>query len=137
MTNNISNYDINEMKQFLSEQLPNWEQATANMLLTALSHSDNEQVKESAELIKLSSKFQEMEILLDFALSMIRNNPVPIRESIYDIATDGIRELNQYFIEKYSINQNTKNSASAVNWFLWFIYRIPGKEELRRKMLIY
>ena len=70
MTNNISNFDINEMKRFLSEQLPNWEQATAKMLLTALSHSDNEQVKESAELIKVSSKSQEMEILLDFAPSI-------------------------------------------------------------------
>ena len=55
MTNNISNFDIIEMKRFLSEQLTNWEQATANMLLTALSHSDNEQVNESAELIKISS----------------------------------------------------------------------------------
>ena len=137
MTNNISNFDINEMKRFLSEQLPNWEQATANMLLTALSHSDNEQVKESAELIKISSKSQEMEILLDFALSMIRNNPVPIRESIYDTAIDGIRELNQHFIDKYGTNQETKNSASAFNWFMWLIYKIPGKEELKRKMLIY
>lgn len=33
--------DINEMHQFLSEQLPNWEKATAKMLLTALYHSEN------------------------------------------------------------------------------------------------
>ena len=78
-----------------------------------------------------------MEILLDFALSMIRNNPVPIREIIYDTAIDGIRELNQHFIDKYDTNQETKNSASAFNWFMWLIYKIPGKEELKRKMLIY
>ena len=135
---NCTIYDeISEMKRYFSEQLPNWEKATAEMLLTALSNCENQQVKESAELIKISSKSQEMEILLDFALSMIRNNPVPIRESIYDTAIDGIRELNQHFIDKYGTNQETKNSASAFNWFLWLIYRIPGKDELRRKMLIY
>ena len=101
MTNNTINDEINEMRQYLSKQLPNWEKATAETLLTALSNCDNQQVKESAELIKLSSKSEEMMILLDFALSMIRNNPTPIRESIYDTATDGIRELNQHRIDKY------------------------------------
>ena len=47
--------DINKMRQFLSEQLPNWEKATAKMLLTALSHSENQFVKETAEQIKISS----------------------------------------------------------------------------------
>ncbi len=36
---NIS--DINEMKQFLSEQLPKWEKTTAETLLTTLSHIRN------------------------------------------------------------------------------------------------
>ena len=107
------------------------------MLLTALTNCDNQQVKESVELIKISSKSQEMMILLDFALSMIRNNPTPIRESIYDAATDGIRELNQHRIDKYSTNQNEKNRADSTNWLCWLFYRIPGKEELKRKMLLY
>ena len=91
MANNTINDEINEMKRYFSEQLPNWEKATAEMLLTALTNCDNQQIKESVELIKLSSKSEEMMILLDFALSMIRNNPTPIRESIYDTATDGIQ----------------------------------------------
>ncbi len=40
----MANYiisDINEMKQFLSEQLPEWEKTTAETLLTTLSHIRN------------------------------------------------------------------------------------------------
>ena len=80
MANYTINDEISEMRRYFSEQLPNWEKATAEMLLTALTNCDNQQVKESAELIKLSSKSEEMMMLLDFALSMIRNNPTPIRE---------------------------------------------------------
>ncbi len=137
MTNNTINDEINEMKRYFSEQLPNWEKATAEMLLTALTNCDNQQIKESVELIKISSKSQEMMILLDFALSMIRNNPTPIRESIYDTATDGIRELNQHRIDKYSTNQNEKNRADSTNWLCWLFYRIPGKVELKKRRLIY
>ena len=36
MTNNTINDEINEMKRYFSEQLPNWEKATAEMLLTEL-----------------------------------------------------------------------------------------------------
>lgn len=95
MANYTLNNEINEMKRFMTEQLPNWENATADVLLEALSKSDNQQIKETAEYIKASKKSPEMMRLLDFALSMIRNNPTPIRESIYDTATDGIRELTQ------------------------------------------
>ena len=137
MTNYTINNEINEMRRFFSKQLPNWEKATAEMLLTALANCDNQQVKESAELIKISSKSEEMMILLDFALSMIRNEPIPIRESIYDTATDGIRELNQYRIDKYSSNQNEKNRADATNWLWWLLYRIPGKTELKRRGLMF
>lgn len=137
MTNYISNFDINEMKRFLTEQLPNWEDTTADILLDAFSKSDNQQVKETAELIKVSKKSQEILMVLDFALSMIRKKPTPIRENIYDEGMNGIFNLRQHFIDKYGTSQEEKNSASAFNWFLWLIYRIPGKEELRRKMLIY
>ena len=34
MANNTINDEINEMKRYFSEQLPNWEKATAEMLLT-------------------------------------------------------------------------------------------------------
>ena len=129
--------DINEMRHFLSEQLPNWEKATAKMLLTALSNSENRFVKETAEQIKISSKSQEMVMLLDFALSMLRNDPIPIRESIYDTATDGIRELNQYRIDKFSSNQEEKNSADINNWLWWLFYRIPGKVELKKRGLMF
>lgn len=133
----MTSNDIYEIRRFLSEQLPDWEKATAEMLLTALSHSENPVVKETAEQIKISSKSQEMGILLDFALSMLRNNPIPIRESIYDTATDGIRELNQYRIDKYSSNQDEKNFADSNNWLWWLFYRIPGKVELKRRGLMY
>ena len=137
MANYSLNSEINEMKRFMTEQLPNWENATADVLLEALSKSDNQQIKETAEYIKASKKSPEMMRLLDFALSMIRNNPTPIRESIYDTATDGIRELNQHRIDKYSSNQNEKNRADATNWLWWLFYRIPGKAELKRRMLIF
>lgn len=65
--------DISEMKQFLSEQLPDWEKATAEILLTTFSHSD----------------------------------------------------------------KKAKNSANANNWLWWLFYRIPGKEELKRRGLMY
>ena len=129
--------DINKMRQFLSEQLPNWEKATAKMLLTALSNSENQFVKETAEQIKISNKSQEMVMLLDFALSMLRNDPIPIRESIYDTATDGIRELNQYRIDKFSSTQEEKNSADTNNWLWWLFYRIPGKVELKKRGLMF
>ncbi|MBR5688703.1 MAG: hypothetical protein IKX36_12225 [Prevotella sp.] len=131
------NNEINEMKRFMTEQLPDWENATADMLLEVLSKSDNQQIKETAEYIKVSKKSSEMMKLLDFALSMIRNNPTPIMESIYDTATDGIRELNQHRIDKYSTNQNEKNRADATNWLWWLFYRIPGKAELKRRGLMY
>ena len=135
---NCTIYDeISEMKRYFSEQLPNWEKATAEMLLTALSNCENQQVKESAELIKISSKSEEMMMLLDFALSMIRNEPNSIRESIYDTGTDGIRELNQHLIDKYGTSQEAKKSAEANNWLWWLLYRIPGKEELKRKGLMF
>ncbi len=137
MANYTLNNEINEMKRFMTEQLPNWENATADVLLEALSKSDNQQIKETAEYIKASKKSPEMMRLLDFALSMIRNNPTPIRESIYDTATDGIRELNQHRIDKYSSNQNEKNRADATNWLWWLFYRIPGKAELKRRHLMF
>lgn len=137
MANYTLNNEINEMKRFKTEQLPNWENATADVLLEALSKSDNQQIKETAEYIKASKKSPEMMRLLDFALSMIRNNPTPIRESIYDTATDGIRELNQHRIDKYSSNQNEKNRADAINWLWWLFYRIPGKAELKRRHLMF
>lgn len=136
MTNNTINDEINEMRQYLSKQLPNWEKATAETLLTALSGCDNQQVKESAELIKISRKSEEMMMLLNFALSMIRNEPIAIRESIYDTGTDGIRELNQHLIDKYGASQEAKKSAAANNWLWWLFYRIPGKEELKRRGLM-
>ena len=137
MANYSLNSEINEMKRFMTDQLPNWENATADVLLEALSKSDNQQIKETAEYIKASKKSPEMMRLLDFALSMIRNNPTPIRESIYDTATDGIRELNQHRIDKYSSNQNEKNHADATNWLWWLFYRIPGKAELKRRHLMF
>jgi len=137
MANYSLNSEINEMKRFMTDQLPNWENATADVLLEALSKSDNQQIKETAEYIKASKKSPEMMRLLDFALSMIRNNPTPIWESIYDTATDGIHELNQHRIDKYSSNQNEKNRADATNWLWWLFYRIPGKAELKRRRLMF
>lgn len=136
MANYTINDEISEMRRYFSEQLPNWEKATAEMLLTALTNCDNQQVKESVELIKISSKSQEMMILLDFALSMIRNEPIAIRESIYDTGIDGIRELNQHLIDKYGTSHETKRSAATDNWLWWLFYRIPGKEELKRRGLM-
>lgn len=136
MANNRINDETCDMRLYFSELLPNWEKATAKILLTALSNCDNQQVKESAELIKISSKSEEMVMLLDFALSMIRNEPIAIRESIYDTGIDGIRELNQHLIDKYGTSHETKRSAATDNWLWWLFYRIPGKEELKRRGLM-
>lgn len=137
MANYTINDEISEMRRYFSEQLPNWEKATAEMLLTALTNCDNQQVKESVALIKISSKSQEMMILLDFALSMIRNNPTPIRESIYDTATDGIRELNQHRIDKYRTNQNEKKPRRLHQLALLAILQNTIKVELKKRRLIY
>lgn len=137
MMNNTINNEINDMMHFLEEQLPNWQEATADMLLDALSKSDNQQIKETAEFVKVSKKSPEMKMVLDFAISMIRNNPIPIRERIYDEGMDGIYEMHQHFIDKYGNNQNEKRIASTQNCFWWLIYRIPGKIELIKKRLIY
>ena len=89
------NDEINEMRQYLSKLLPNWEKATAETLLTALSNCDNQQVKESAELIKLSSKSKEMMMLLDFALSM------PSMRCQRRAASDA-EERVAYYVDAYS-----------------------------------
>ena len=40
MANYTINDEISEMRRYFSEQLPNWEKATAEMLLTALTNCD-------------------------------------------------------------------------------------------------
>ena len=129
--------EINDMTHFLAEQLPNWQEATSDMLLDALSDSDNQQIKETAKFIKVSKKSQGMKMVLDFALSMIRNNPIPIRECIYDEGMEGIFEMRQHFIDKYSNNRNEKIIARTQNCFWQLIYSIPRKSELINIKLIY
>lgn len=86
---------------------------------------------------ELTENTEEELGILDFALSMMRNVPIPIRESIYDTATEGIRELNQHRIDKYSSSQNEKKHADTNNWLWWLFCRIPGKTELKRRGLMY
>ena len=56
MTNLTYNRYVTEMRQLLLEHLSDWDNASAEMLLTAISQSENQLVKETANMIKISNK---------------------------------------------------------------------------------
>lgn len=58
----------------------------------------------------------EMILVFDFAMSLLQYDVIPIREFIYVAGIDGIKEQNDYWADKYGINEN-KNGNSQTHFF--------------------
>lgn len=125
------------IKEEVKKQLPYGLETTADMLLEFMSRSKDEQQRDTVAFIKASKKMPEMVMVFDFAMSLLQHDVIPIRESIYDTGIDGIKELNDYWADKYGINDSHKGNAKAFNFFNWVILRLPAKEEMKKFGLIY
>ena len=106
------------------------------MLLEFMGRSKDERQRDTVAFIKASKKMPEMIMVFDFAMSLLQHDVIPIRESIYDTGIDGIKELNDYWAEKYGIDENNKSNAKAYNIFNWLVLRMPAKEEMKKFGLI-
>lgn len=125
------------IQEEVKKQLPYGLETTADMLLEFMSRSKDEQQRDTVAFIKASKKMPEMVMVFDFAMSLLQHDVIPIRESIYDTGIDGIKELNDYWADKYGINDSHKGNAKAYNFFNWVILRLPAKEEMKKFGLIY
>jgi len=126
-----------DIREELKEKLPNGIETTAELLLDCMSKSKNEQQRDTAAFIKASKKMPEMKMVFDFAMSSLQNDVIPIRESIYDIGIDGIKELNDHLADKYGNDDNMKFQTKASNFINWLILKLPAKEEMKKYGLIY
>lgn len=132
-----SNYRQQQlMKDYLSQNLPNGLETTADMLLKFLSKSSNRYLKDIAEFLKLSDKLDEIKMLFDFAMADVAGNILHIRENIYDTGLDGILELRNHLAAKYDINEWEKRNHVAFNILNWFILRTTAKEYYKQMLLI-
>lgn len=134
---NIRFNSNNDVIRFLVEHNLDQQKVRAEVFLDAISKFGDENAKDVAEFVKVSNKSSEILSLLDFALASICHRPFPIREITYDRGLDGIREINQYFIDKRMKTQVEKIRAEACNWLHWFFLRIPTKQELIKMKLLY
>ena len=125
------------IKEAVAQQLPYGLKTTANLLLRFMAHSDDKQMRNTAAFIKVSSKFEEICLVFNFAMSLLQHDVAPIRESIYDTGMDGIRELNDHLADKYGKTDEVKANAKVSNFVNWLILRLPAKEEMKRFGLIY
>lgn len=125
------------IQEEVKKQLPYGLKTTGNLMLEFMSKSKDEQQRDTAAFIKASKKMPEMAMVFDFAMSLLKHDVIPIRESIYDTGIDGIKELNDYLADKYGIDENHKGNAKAYNFFNWLVLRLPAKEEMKRYGLIY
>lgn len=125
------------IKEEVKKQLPYGLETTADLLLEFMGRSKDEQQRDTVAFIKASKKMPEMVMVFDFAMSLLQHDVIPIRESIYDTGIDGIKELNDYWADKYGINDSHKSNAKAYNFFNWVILRLPAKEEMKKLGLIF
>ena len=99
----------NDVIRFLVEHNLDLQKVTADAFLDAISKCGDEHAKDVVEFVKFSNKSSEILSLLDFALALICHRPIHIRESVYDRGLDGIREINQHYIDKNAKTQVEKN----------------------------
>ena len=125
------------IKEEVKKQLPYGLETTADLLLEFMSRSKDEQQRDTAAFIKTSKKMPEMIKVFDFAMSLLKHDITPIRESIYDTGIDGIKELNDHWVDKYGIDGNHKGNAKVYNFFNWLVLRLPAKKEMKKFGLIY
>lgn len=125
------------IQEEVKKQLPYGFETTGTLMLEFMSKSEDEQQRDTAAFFKASKKMPEMIMVIDFAMSLLQHDVIPIRESIYDTGIDGIKELNDHRVDKYGIDDNNKGNAKAYNFFNWVILRLPAKEEMKKFGLIY
>lgn len=125
------------IQEEVKKQLPYGLKTTGNLMLEFMSKSNDEQQRDTAAFIKASKKMPEMIVVFDFAMSLLKHDVTPIRESIYDTGIDGIKELNDYLTDKYGRHENAKNNSKATTFINWLILRLPAKEEMKKFGLIY
>jgi len=113
------------------------QKVTADAFLDAISKCGDEHARDVVEFVKFSNKSSEILTLLDFALALICHRPIHIRETVYDRGLDGIREINQHFIDKNAKTQVEKSMAGNFNLFYWFRLRLSSKQEFIRNGLLY
>ena len=123
--------------RFLVEHNLDLQKVTADAFLDAISKCGDEHAKDVVEFVKFSNKSSEILSLLDFALALICHRPIHIRESVYDRGLDGIREINQHYIDKNAKTQVEKSMADNYNLFYWFCLRLSSKQEFIRYGLLY
>ena len=127
----------NDVIRFLVEHNLDLQKVTADAFLDAISKCGDEHAKDIVEFVKFSNKSSEILTLLDFALALICHRPIHIRKTVYDRALDGIREINQHFIDKNAKTQVEKSMAGNFNLFYWFRLRLSSKQEFMRNGLLY
>lgn len=125
------------IREIIEKQLPYGLETTADMLLGFMSKSDDEPLRDIAAFMKASKKLHEMKVLFNFAMSLLQQEIVPIREIVYDTGLDGIKELKDHLADKYGNNDNMKVNAKASNFINWLLLKLPVKEEMRKIGLIY
>ena len=125
------------IKEEVKKQLPYGLETTGNLMLEFMSRSKDEQQRDTAAFIKASKKMPEMVMVFNFAMSLLKHDVTPIRESIYDTGIDGIKELNDHWADKYGIDEKSKDTANVLNSICWFTMKLPAKEEMKKYGLIY
>ena len=108
------------IQEEVKKQLPYGLETTADLLLEFMSKSEDEQQRDTAAYIKVSKKMPEMVMVFDFAMSLLKHDVIPIRESIYDTGIDGIKELNNHWVDKYGIDENHKSNAKVYNLYNFY-----------------
>ena len=124
------------IQEEVKKQLPYGLKTTGNLMLEFMSKNNDEQQRDTAAFIKASKKMPEMIVVFDFAMSLLKHDVTPIRESIYDTGIDGIKELNDHWADKYGIDDSHKDNAKAYNFFNWLVLRLPAKEKMKKLGLI-
>ncbi|MBO7572522.1 MAG: hypothetical protein J6T48_10280 [Bacteroidales bacterium] len=117
--------------------LPCGLETTANLMLVAMEHSNDERIRDMAAFIKISKKYSGIMALFDFAMSMLRGNPIRIEEKKYDDGLSGVLEIRNHFVKKYCADEHEKNNAISSNLFFWLILELPVKDNLKSNGLVF
>jgi hypothetical protein len=117
------------IQEEVKKQLPYGLETMADLLLEFMSKSKDDQQRDTAAFIKASKKMPEMILVFDFAMSLLQHDVIPIREFIYVTGIDGIKEQNDYWADKYGINEN-KNGNSKTHFFQLVDFNIASYGQL-------
>jgi len=112
------------IQEEVKNQLPYGLETMADLLLEFMSKSKDEQQRDTAAFIKASKKMPEMILVFDFAMSLLQHDVIPNVTGI-----DGIKEQNDYWADKYGINEN-KNGNSKTHFFQLVNFNIASYGQL-------